>query len=100
MLSYFVFISYLPFIIFFLIIVFIVRRPKNVAQRRDKTTTNTRDELLKTHKIAETKPPYLFCPACNSKIDLQKARKCPICKTDYICPKCHRCRNADQHHGI
>lgn len=59
--------------------------------------TNHPDHTKVTRSINDS---FQYCPSCNTKIYFKKGRLCPVCHTHYICPKCRRCTNKEQHRGI
>lgn len=83
--------SFLPIFIFIVVIIFNIQFRRNIKIDPRPSVEEKKEDLT---------PTYLFCPACNTKFKAKSTRRCRVCKVDYICPTCRRCRNADQHHGI
>ncbi len=100
---FFGFVGVFIFAVFAIVVVANIKnisRINKINQNQKREEQAEQDKISKHYFVREEVAPTRFCPFCNTKIDPAKARLCLVCRKDYICPTCKKCRNYDQHKGI
>lgn len=87
----------IPF--FFLVIVFLIWRA-NKKRIKNSPPPEKGEKPIYDIKVMYSSDHYTFCPYCNTKVTFAPSRRCHVCYSSYICPKCRKCVNRDQHRGI
>lgn len=66
----------------------------------NKQTIIKNDAHYELEKTLANAKLQVTCPFCNTQFTQTYARLCRVCNTHYVCPKCRKCQNFEQHGGM